>query len=48
MFLYLLGVAALCLILTAHERAQQQDHDGNANRRVSNVKYQKWAEFAKM
>src|ERR1051325_4069696 len=29
MFLYLLGVAALCLILTAQERAQQQDHDGD-------------------
>src|SRR3954452_8750531 len=41
MFVSLLRVTALFLILTAHERAQQQDQDGNANRGISDVKYQK-------
>src|SRR5689334_6226523 len=35
MFLYLLGAAALRLILTAQERAQQQDHDCDANRGIA-------------
>src|SRR5206468_10244774 len=41
MFGSLLGTTALCLILTAHERAQQQDHDGNANSRIADIEYQK-------
>src|SRR4029079_11269182 len=44
----LLGATALCLILTAHERVQQQDHDANANRRIPDVEYQKRAELTKM
>src|SRR5215212_5576877 len=48
MFGSLLGATALCLILTAHERAQQQDHDANANRRIPGVKYQKRAPRTKM
>ena len=48
MFDRLLGVTARFLILTAQERAQQQDHDGNANRRIADVKYQKRPEVAKM
>src|ERR1044071_5734066 len=48
MFVSLLGVAALFLILTAQERAQQQDHDGNANRGIADVKYQKRTPLAKM
>src|SRR6185369_664845 len=41
MFGSLLGIAPCCLILTAQERAQQQDHDANANRRIADVEYQK-------
>src|SRR6476469_1288015 len=37
MFDVLLGAAALCLILTAQERPQQQDHDGNANRGIADI-----------
>src|SRR5690348_13016002 len=47
-FMYLLGAAALRLILTAQERAQQQDHDGNANRGIADIEYQKRPPFAKV
>src|SRR3954454_22772652 len=48
MFDSLLGLTALFLILTAQKGAQQQDHDGNANRRIADIEYQKRAPFAKM
>src|SRR5215218_10188914 len=34
--------------LTSEEGAQQQDHDGNANRGIADVEYQKWPELAKV
>src|SRR5438270_13394701 len=48
MFDSLLGFAALCLILTAQERAQQQDHDGDTNRRIADIEYQKRTECPKV
>src|SRR5690242_12528603 len=48
MFDSLLGAWPFSVILTAQERAQQQDHDGNANRRIADIEYQKWAEVAEM
>src|SRR5436309_15625122 len=48
MFDSLLGPLALCVILTSEERAQQQDHDGDANRRIADIEYQKRAELAEM
>ena len=44
----LLGAIALCLILTAEERAQQQDHDADANRGIADIEYQKRPPRAKM
>jgi len=30
------------MILTGEKRTQQQDHDGNANRGIADIEYQKW------
>src|SRR4051794_36151510 len=48
MFDSLLGVATLCLILTSGERAQQQDHDGNADRSIADVEDQEGAPLPEM
>src|SRR5690242_6425775 len=48
MFDSLLGAGPFSVILTAQERAQQQDHDGDANRRIADIEYQKWPEVAEM
>src|SRR6476659_6925608 len=42
------GLIALWLIRTADEGAQQQDHDGDANRRIADIEYQKRPPLAKM
>src|SRR5205809_5579538 len=44
----LLGIAPCFMILTAHEGTQQQDHDGNANRRIADIEYQKGPPRAKL
>ncbi len=36
------------LILTGEEGSQQQDHDGNANRGIADIEYQKWTEVAEV
>jgi hypothetical protein len=35
-------------VLTDQERAQQQDRDRDANRRIADIEYQKRAEVAEM
>src|SRR3954453_13313762 len=44
----LLGATALCLMLTAHQGAQEKDHDTNTNRRIPDIEYQKRAPRTKM
>src|ERR1700755_2690598 len=48
MFDSLLGLLPFAMTLTAQERAQQQDHDRDANRRIADIEYQKWTEIAEM
>jgi hypothetical protein len=48
MFDGLLGLMPFIMVLTGEERAQQQDHDGDANRRIADIEYQKRTDIAKM
>src|SRR5437868_11269180 len=48
MFDSLLGALALCRFLRGQERSQQQDHDGDANRCVADIEYQKRPEVSEM
>src|SRR4051794_3624898 len=45
---FLLGIAPCRLILTSGERVQQQDHDGNADRRIAEVEDQERPPLAEM
>src|SRR3954469_15385680 len=48
MFDSLLRPRAFRVVLTSDERTQQQDHDGNANRRIADIEDQKRAELSEM
>src|SRR4029078_5088691 len=48
MFDSLLGAWPFVMILTAEEGSEQQDHDGDADRRIADLEYTAWPEVAQM